>query len=406
MPSTQLTPQQEKVADAIVDFALSGSHRSNYLAVAGYAGTGKTTVMGVSAARIVQRHPNIAIGYCAPTGKAAGVLGGKLRDFGAMNGNSLVHTIHGHIYRLNKSASKGGKMVWDSKMAEEVPYDLLVVDEASMVTQQIFSDLMKYHVPVIFIGDSGQLPPVQDRLFQPLTDTEFVLTEVHRQALENPIVRWATEVRNGGRIPLTTSSHFARMSKRDPRARKIVEAFVQKLPAGDSMILCGMNRTRLALNGIARKQLGFSGQIPNVGERLICLKNHRAFNLYNGQIHKVSAIGNCVANDSCYLVDLEDNPVQMVAFAGALNSENGKVLAQRISMQHDDMSACLKESFQDDPMLFDYGYCCSVHKAQGSEWDNVLLYDERNSHMSDDDYRRWLYTGMTRAREKLCILCA
>ncbi|MBQ4566624.1 MAG: AAA family ATPase [Desulfovibrio sp.] len=401
MEQPTLTKEQEKVSKAIVDFALR--NKRGYMAVAGYAGTGKTTVMGVSAARIINSRPDISIGYCAPTGKAASVLGRKLIDFGAMNENSSVHTVHGHIYRLNRKASKGGKMVWDRK-SDALPYDMLVVDEASMVTRTMFNDIMSYEVPVVFIGDSGQLPPVNSSIFTPLTRTQHVLTEVHRQALENPIIRWATEIRNGGAIPATTNASFAYMSKRDPRASKIRDSFIQKLPDGDSMILCGMNKTRIALNVMARNALGHSanGTLPGKGERVICLKNVRDREICNGQIFTVRGSGPISANDSCYMLDVGMGGY-MVAYSGALHSENGTRLAQSMASESAEIKMCLASSSQDEAYLFDFGYSCSVHKAQGSEWDNVLLYAERNSHMSDDDYRRWLYTGMTRARNKLCI---
>jgi exodeoxyribonuclease-5 len=396
----ELTHEQKKISDAIVDFAF-GKIKGQYLAVSGYAGTGKTTVMGYAAAQILALEPKKAIAYCAPTGKAASVLESKLRDFGAFNALSAAHTIHGHIYRLRDSRS--GNLNWEKK-SDPLPYDLFVVDEASMVTGQMFRDLLSFGKPVIFIGDPGQLPPVGDVAFQPLLDTEYTLETVHRQALENPIIAMATAVRHGETIPFCSrGGTFLKIRRRDSRTAQVIQMFVDKLSENDTMILCGTNNTRISINGSVRRMLGFNGTVPLVGEHLICLKNERQLGMFNGQIFTVlDSHGYCV-NDACYSVRL-DNEEEVIAYTGALNSNSGKTLRVNMATDNARIKENMELSFQEEPCLFDYGYACSVHKAQGSEWANVLLYDERTRYMDDADYARWLYTGMTRAKNRLCII--
>lgn len=383
----------------MTDYVRNGTEP--YIAVAGYAGTGKTTVMGYAGAKMIENNPNISIAWCAPTGKAASVLKSKLEDFGALNTASEVNTVHGHIYRLSK-AGRRGDLVFNKKSGEVFAYDLVVVDEASMITRTMFSDLLSFGKKLIFIGDSGQLPPVGDVAFAPLISTDLVLKTVHRQALQNPITAMATEVRNGGFIPYgSRGAEFCKIHKQSPAFQQIFRQFADKIKDGETMILCGRNNTRIQLNRTLRAMLGFHGSLPQSGEKLVCLKNRRDADLFNGQIVDVAESGQFMDNKSCYVVGL-DNGKAVMAYAGALNTPPGPALRGKMADDHDDIRECCDD---DEPYLFDFGYACSVHKAQGSEWRNVLLYDERNRHMDDTDYARWLYTGITRARNRLCILC-
>lgn len=402
MEKINLTGEQMEVASAMLDYVRTGTEE--YIAVSGYAGTGKTTVMGYAGAKIVEMNPQMAIAWCAPTGKAASVLKSKLADFGALNSNSEVNTVHGHIYRLNKNNSKTGKLSFSRKSSELFEYDLIVVDEASMITRDMFSDLLAFGKKIIFIGDSGQLPPVGDVAFAPLIRTSLSLSTVHRQALKNPITAVATEVRNGGEIPFgTRGQEFCKIHKGSSAFQRIIRMFADKILGGETMILCGINNTRIQLNRSLRAMLGFTGTLPMAGEKLVCLKNRRDYGLFNGQIINVCEAAQYMDNKACYMVGLEDD-MAVMAYTGALNTPPGPPLQSKMAEDWENIKEC-KDELGDEPFLFDYGYACSVHKAQGSEWENVLLYDERTRHMDDMDYARWLYTGITRARNRLCILC-
>lgn len=141
------------------------------------------------------------------------------------------------------------------------------------------------------------------------------------------------------------------------------------------------------------------GLLPVPGERLVCLKNDKMTGLRNGQLVYVSqSYGD--SKDSCFTVGVKDVPSSLVAYTKALHCTNPRDLYEDLT----GVKKMLKESNQEEPLFFDYGYTLSVHKAQGSEWERVLLVDERNGYMTDEDYTRWLYTGVTRARDKLLIL--
>ena len=189
-----------------------------------------------------------------------------------------MNTIHGHIYRLNKDKSKGGKLSFSRKSSYLFDYDLIVVDEASLITRDMFSDLLAFRKKLIFIGDSGQLPPVGDVAFAPLINTNLTLSTVHRQALKKPITAVATEVRNGRGIPYgIRGQEFCKIHKGTNEFQRIIKMFADRILDGETMILCGINNTRIQLNRSLRAMLGISGTLPMAGEKLVCLKNRCDF---------------------------------------------------------------------------------------------------------------------------------
>lgn len=397
----ELTREQKQIVNAAEDFFHS-STGAQHMCISGYAGTGKTTVMGSLGYRLLNDNPSLSIAWCAPTGKASSVLRTKLEDFGALNERSHVHTVHGHIYSLN--FIKDGKYDW-SKRTGKFPYDLIIVDEASMVTGRMFNDLLSFGKKVLFVGDAGQLPPVGDKPFSGLKDTEFKLTTVQRQALENPIIRVATMAHQGEPIPRgSIGENFCKVAPRSSAATSIRDMFLKGMLEKDVMILCARNKTRQAINRVARMALGFSGKLPNQNEKLLCLRNEHKFDVYNGQIVSVEDAFTLTSGDSCYALIIKGADDPILAYAGALHAQDGKEIRTHMAADAEDIGKCLALSLQDSPALFDFGYALSVHKSQGSEWDAVLLYDECMPQMTDEEYACWLYTGITRAKHKLCII--
>lgn len=398
----ELTKEQKKVSDAIIDW-YGSRNRKRYLAVAGFAGTGKTTLMGMTAKRLIKRWSGISIAYCAPTGKAVSVLHGKLDSFGALNENSGTFTVHSLLYHC-KGKNKNNKLVFSRKSREEMyPWDLIVVDEASMVTDVMFHDLMDLHIPVLFIGDSGQLPPVSAPLFKPLVETDLVLETIQRQALDNPIIKYAHEVRMGGKVPFGNCLGKLLHLRKENRYSFLTKNIYPRMLDSDLVILTYMNNTRVQQNKNVRKANGLQSDIPMPGEKLVALKNSREYEIRNGEQFVVQSI-TPAANSSCYFVSLHDNPYSICAFTGALNAVRGDDIGAQMQKYSLEISECLKHVFlSDEPYLFDYGYAMSVHKAQGSEWKTVILMEERPSVVKDEDYARWMYTGMTRAKNQLVI---
>lgn len=395
----ELTSEQQQISDAILDWY---RRPTGYLAVAGYAGTGKTTVMGVTASMLSDR---LSVAYCAPTGKAVSVLRNKLEGVGALNENSSTLTVHSLLYNC-KGRGKANKLIFEKKTNKQVgDWDLIVVDEASMITEPMFRDLKSLGIPLLFIGDPGQLPPIESKAFKPIAETELVLRTIHRQALDNPIIKYANIVREGGEVPI--GDFDGRLYHRTKGKRKpILEGNVfPHILTSDAVILSYFNSTRVLMNRNVRKTNNLNSVLPELGERLVALSNNKDYDLMNGEQLIVESITPCV-NDSCYFIKLKGKPIEVWAFTDSLNACTGEDISTALRNKDEDISEC-QETYSwlpESPYCLDFGYAMSVHKSQGSEWKTVVLLEERPERCSDEDYARWLYTGMTRAKEKLLMI--
>src|SRR5438270_10247217 len=149
----------------------------------GYAGTGKTTL-----ARHLAAHIEGEVKFAAFTGKAALVMRGK--------GCYGASTIHSLIYRARESGEETPTFeLWDDAPASKAK--LIVIDECSMVDAELGRDLMSFGVPVLVLGDPAQLPPIQGGGYFTEAEPDAMLTEVHRQAQGNPIIRLSMDIRAG-----------------------------------------------------------------------------------------------------------------------------------------------------------------------------------------------------------------
>jgi exodeoxyribonuclease-5 len=252
----------------------------------------------------------------------------------------------------------------------------IIADEASMIDHVLFWDLLYYGIPVLFVGDHGQLEPIGTNPGIMAAPT-LRLEQIHRQALGNPILRLATAFREGRRTP----------PWEDPKGRlSVLKKYAfDGLISPDVQAICGFNRTRHGVNRRVRQMMGVGHTLVAPGEKLICLKNNRDWNIFNGQ----QVIVLDVIDRRRISIDLE------------VQTDDGRILTL----------TCLCEQFGRDPIkgfweqdiaLMDYGYCLTAHKAQGSEWDNVLVVEEI---IDKWDARRWRYTAATRAKERL-VYCA
>jgi exodeoxyribonuclease-5 len=255
--------------------------------------------------------------------------------------------------------------------------DLVWVDEVSMVGAELGRDLLSFGTKVLVVGDRNQLPPIAGTGYFTAREPDFMLREVHRQAVGNPIIHLATMARLGQQLQIKnygTSSVI-------PRYMVKPEDLLQY-----DQIICGTHKTRCATNHQIRKLRGFAGDIPNVGERVICLKNDKSRGVLNGTIWTVLS----ATPDGRGFLDMViegDTGIVLNAIApiAAFNAENGD-------------GAKLPGS----PFTFAYAITC--HKAQGSEWDSVALIDESRCWERDGHARHWLYTGITRAAERVTII--
>jgi ATP-dependent exoDNAse (exonuclease V) alpha subunit len=383
--------------------------------MAGLAGTGKTTLLGFMANALRERMSHLRIGFITYTGKASIVLASKLIDMGP---EDYVGTIHSLIYFPIVDEKTGKVEGWSRK--DELDVDFIFVDEASMVGKEIWEDLLNYNIPIIAIGDHGQLPPVGADSFNLMAKPDHILTEIHRQAKDNPIIKLSMIAREEGYVECGMyGTAIAKLHWSDPRCKKILSAYDKD---SDLIALCGMNATRVQINKIVRSKYGFKGT-PKVSERLICLKNNKKINAMNGQIGTLIAIES--VGPKFFEIQIRMDGSKFDVWSFCLKSGFGKVFSKdaysesNMRETRDDLADAVQEKMRkanpnyfmtsDERRfckvdLFDFGYCVSVHKSQGSEWSRVILIDERNQYQTDDDYTRWLYTGITRAKDKLIMI--
>ncbi len=379
----ELTDDQKKAKDRILVWLKARDKPA--LTLGGYAGTGKTTVIARTLKTFARDKFRTA--FCCFTGKASEVLGRKLAEEEALFPQDYCGTIHGLIYSpVTEPGDDGHEALrWERKPRLE--HDLIVVDEASMVSEDLWADLRSYGVPILAVGDHGQLPPIHGRE-SVMTAPDVVLEGIHRQAANNPIIKLSVLARETGRIPSGRYGDGV-LKTDDPESVWMFSS------PGKVMYLCGYNNTRTALNRAVREKLGEHAKTPRPGERVICLRNAREKKIHNGGLGTLSSI----AERGDHLFDADIQMDSQARFKGAISRAQ---FGARYPLDRDSPAY----RAQKDGYLFDWGYALTVHKAQGSEAERVVLIEERLPNMSDEDWRRWLYTGVTRAASELVIIGA
>lgn len=373
----KFSPQQDEALKAVAKWLQGG--RSQVFRLFGYAGTGKTTL-----ARHFAEDVDGQVQFGAFTGKAAQVL----RSKGALN----ARTIHSLIYR-----PRGEEAVSDettgktsinptfslNRQSPIAKAKLVVIDECSMVDEALGRDLMSFGTPILVLGDPAQLPPISGGGFFTEHEPDYLLTEIHRQARDNPIIQLAMDVREGREFMIGDYGR-ARVISRDE--------VDQDLVLDADQVLVGTNRTRKRYNQRLRQLKGFEAAYPQAGDKLVCLRNDPAKGLLNGSLWKVMTSSRETVKPGINLLvsPEEDDPDRGVAKI--------KLLKAAFDDPDADVPWQQKKRFDD----FDYGYALTVHKAQGSQWDKVVLFDE--SFAFKDTRQRWLYTAITRAAESLTIV--
>ncbi len=373
----QFSPQQDEALKAVATWLKAG--QPQLFRLFGYAGTGKTTL-----ARYFAEHVDGQVQFAAFTGKAAQVL----RSKGATN----ARTIHSLIYRPRGEEAVEDETTGKTSMSPTFSLNrqspiaraaLVVIDECSMVDEQLGRDLLSFGTPILVLGDPGQLPPISGGGFFTEQEPDFLLTEIHRQARDNPIIRMALDVREGRDLAYG-----------DYGGAKVIgkEEVTQDLVLDADQVLVGTNRTRRRYNRRLRELKGFTADYPQAGDKLVCLRNDPAKGLLNGSLWKVMTASRETVKPGINLLvsPEEDDPDRGVAKI--------KLLKAAFEDAESDIPWQQKRRFDD----FDYGYALTVHKAQGSQWNDVVLFDE--SWAFRDTRERWLYTAITRAAERLTIV--
>lgn len=381
-----LTNDQNKAIESIIDWYKSKN--AKYITLGGYAGTGKTTVIAILREKLKELKVE-KIAFCAYTGKATRVLEQKLTESKSLQPKDSISTIHSLIYTA--IFDDGHQIIgWEKK--EKVDAQLIVVDEASMVDAQIWSDLLKYGIPVVAVGDHGQLPPISGE-FGLMKKPMLMLNQIHRQAESSPIIKLSKIAREEGVIPVGRFSPVVRKIDRyGMDAGMEIEDELRSYNS-DTLVLCGYNKTRLILNKTIRSYLGYESQELEAGERVICLKNDHINKLTNGMLGRVIRIR--VDGEHHYYAEIETD--------GDGWLYKGPILRSQIDSPNPIMAVTGLKATELGGR-FDRGYALTVHKSQGSQANKVVLFEERFPKMSDSEWSKWLYTGVTRAEEKLTIV--
>jgi len=299
-----------------------------------------------------------------------------------------VGTIHSLIYSpiVNERKEIVG---WKQK--ESIDRTLIIIDEASMVDEVIWGNLRSYGIPIIVVGDHGQLPPIKGS-FNLIEEPQLTLDEIHRQARMNPIIGLSIQAREHGCIKFNTYSDT--VIKYDMASHEAQEAMQELLNSvhTDTLVLCGYNSTRIKLNTHIRGALGFETAEPSPGDRVICLRNNHKKHIFNGMLGTLQSIKR--VDDAWYMAEIimddeEDVYKDLISIAQFNAPTAMNFTDKRSQIMRGD--------------LFDFGYALTVHKAQGSQAKRVILFEERFKKMNDDEWKRWLYTAITRAEEELYI---
>ncbi len=394
------TKQQADALNVINDWVKNSDDQVAHLF--GYAGTGKTTLVQ----HIADEVDGLVL-FGAFTGKAASVLHKK--------GCAGAKTIHSMIYRSRaKSQEALEKMkaeLDELKVTEPIDYDkindtekliaqeeinvkkpffsknpdsdvkdaaLVIIDECSMVGQYLAEDLLSYGTKILVVGDPAQLPPVKGTgVFVKNVDPLVLLTEIHRQAEGSPILKLATLARQKKPIPLADYGQGC----------KVVDSVKRGELLSFDQILVGKNATRRGMNKVCRAMLGRKGEYPEVGDKLVCLRNNASKGLLNGALFKIVEVGDMAVEGIISMsVEPEDGGDSIL------------VNCYEEPFYGKDLEATTWGGGCDE---FDYGYALTVHKSQGSQWDKVLLIDE--SSVFKHNAANHLYTAITRAAEQITI---
>ena len=376
------------------------------LSLAGYAGVGKTYLIS-----LLTKEFNSAIrfAFCALSGKAASILLNKLKAQGLTfeDDTHYCGTIHRLIYKPIEN-DDGEVIFWAKK--ESLDYDVIILDEASMISEDIFRDLSSYGVDILAVGDHGQLPPIEGK-FSLMQDPIIRLEKIHRQAAENPIINLSMEVREHGRIPRGYKDNdHVRIVKKSDYIDLLQSTYKNNKSPEDLLetaVICYKNATRSSLNTMIRNIIfGTKSPIPLSDDLVICLRNavnYRKNPLYNG------FRGYFVGSVEDYDEDFWEGKINFPSEGFQTNEHN--ILKYQFGYQKTFSSFSELEAFgmevrhwSEVGLLFDYGYAMTCHKMQGSQANNVIVFNERPAPVSEDNYRRWIYTAVSRSSDKLTVI--
>lgn len=376
--SLSLSPDQLLAREQILAAIATGAPVS---VLVGPAGSGKTTLMRSLLAEVGSTRPVVLL---CPTGKAAA----RLAAVTGQKATTIHRALYGHV------ESDGEVLTFSGKRAPCPPGGLVVCDEASMVDVRLHEDLMAHLPPgaqLLYVGDREQLPPVRGEWGPDFSAPTAALEAIHRQAADSPIVQLAHAVRHGRSWSRWRPGVCERRVSADPVAW-IAEHIEQ---GTDATLITATNQRRTDLNAAIRQRLGLDSEPIAPGDRLVNLINHDTMGLMNGEVRTVERASRAAGPSWMHRAELWE-----VTFTGGETAiVNIDLIGQPVRTFK---SWRGRKKHLDRVLHVDFGFCLTVHKSQGSQWDAVgFVTCPVFRRMSER--RRLAYTAVTRAAEQLVI---
>lgn len=370
------SPQQEMALRSVSAWIRTPKEsRPPVFRMFGFAGTGKTTL-----AKEIATLAKGRVLYATFSGKAAQVLRTK--------GCEGAQTIHSLIYKVEVDEETGEAKFSLNEDSDLHGAKLLIVDEVSMVGELLAKDLLSFETPILVLGDPAQLPPVKDEGFFINATPDVMLTEVHRQARDNPIIWMSMNIREGRRL-MPGEYGKSIVARRRDTDRNWLGGRVRDA----DQVLVGLNKSRETYNRRIRQMKGLAGQDkewhPVEGDRLICLKNDRDKGVFNGSMWEASNVD-------------YDGSGSLDVVVNALDEKRSPFTAKIYEEFFNGTQETLDWKERRKSMEFTFGWAITCHKSQGSQWDDVVVFDESGAFR--EAQKNWLYTAVTRAAEKVTVI--
>lgn len=414
---SDLAPQQRHAFDLIADW-FHGPDQLFYLG--GWAGTGKSSIVKLVAAELVGLEHTC---FAAYTAKAALVM----RGYGCPRANTMHYWMYhptdndrDKIIQLQSDLKQlcedlktegyseaaikehpavqvvEGKIFQETKKARRPRFSLNLgsavqthelgyLDEVSMVNDKMGLDWLSFGKKTLVTGDPFQLPPVAGEGYFTRRTPNLMLTEIHRQARDNPLIKVASEIRDS-KLPAPGRYGDSLVLRKD----SCNPDFLRKLVLESEQIIVGKNKTRHNFNNRIRQLRGFKDKYPEVGERVICLRNDNEQGLINGEQYNVVEV--ITVTEEIERLDMVVEPVT-----------GGPPIEVHCHTHHFlGKEKELEKHYWEkrEAQEFDYAYAVTCHKAQGSQFKNPVIFNESWG----ADRFKWLYTATTRAQQSFTLV--
>lgn len=386
-----LNKGQENAITKIKHWYNFDTHNKPYISMSGAAGTGKTTVIIYAIQALNLKLSDI---MCAAyVGKAVTILASNGLPAKTIH-STIFHRTIGYTYNADGSVrtTVDGYPILKSsftlKESLDKDYKLLIIDEASMVDERLEANLLSFGVPIIFVGDHNQLPPIfgQSRV---MIKPDIILNEIMRQDKDNPIIMLAHRALHG--FPFVAGVYG------DSRIMYELDLGPNLIRDYDSIIVA-KNKTREMFNNHIRyRLLHAKSPLPMNGEKLVCRQNNwdvclgGDFYLTNGTMGIAENIEynrmHAGSVPMTYIPDLTHQEIYGISL-------DTDYIQLPISEQ--------KEYGMSRFNKFEYGYATTAYMSQGSEYPRVLFVDER--FRDEETTRRLRYTAITRASKQIDVL--